>query len=321
MDAMEAIRGRRSVRRFDARPVPRDLVEEIVRAGTWAPSGGNTQPVRYVVVDDRETIAKMRVVSPGMAGSDPAVLIVMCLDMDLVRRKGGDSGRTVSIMDVAMAAQNVQIAAHTLGLGTCAIASFLGPSISLILDIPENLNPVLMVSLGYPAGQPASPKRRPLDEVLHWGRFSSDGGIQGDREADSGECAPGEAAAAKPYAPHDSRISHVSHVDVEAPHHAGPGDAGPGELDNRLLQVLCFLAVCARNCVDEPAAYGPLRLIEAASELINIMVAHGLDSHALAAVRETIEASRDCVMTDHARFVGMLDEVARLLTARLSAAP
>lgn len=173
MELTEAIRGRRSVRKYRDEPVPRDLIRQIVEAGTWAPSGGNIQPVRYVVVDDPRTVAKIQTISPGMIGSRPAAVIVLASDRKIAQELGGELGRdTMSVMDVSMAAQNVLLAAYGLGLGTCVIKSFSARAVAALLGMPDHVVPELLVSLGYPAETPPAPQRRTL-EVLHWGRYGT----------------------------------------------------------------------------------------------------------------------------------------------------
>jgi len=172
MELMEAIRGRRSVRKYLDRPVSREVIAQIVEAGTWAPSGGNIQPVRYVVVDDPRQVAKLQTISPGMIGSRPAAVIVLATDKGLAYEQGGELGRdTMSIMDAAMAAQNIELVAHGFGLGTCTIKSFSPRAVAALLGIPQPIVPELMISLGYPAETPQAPRRKPLSEVLHWGRY------------------------------------------------------------------------------------------------------------------------------------------------------
>jgi nitroreductase len=74
-------------------------------------------------------------------------------------------------MDVAMAAQNMMLAAYSLGIGSCPIASFNKTAVKELLDIPEHVDPILMVSLGYPDRWPEPPRRRPLEEVVHYGKY------------------------------------------------------------------------------------------------------------------------------------------------------
>ena len=160
MELWEAIKGRRSVRSFLDRRVTRGTIERLLEAATWAPSGGNAQTWRFVVLTDPVEIKKVKIVSPGLLG-DPAVVIVVCQDLVQARAKGGALGETfLAPVDAAMATQNLLLAAYAEGLGTCTIASFHRRGVSRLLKIPESIEPMLLVSLGYPAESPSAPQRR-----------------------------------------------------------------------------------------------------------------------------------------------------------------
>jgi nitroreductase len=112
MELWEAIKGRRSVRAFLDRPIERDLLERLLEAAIWAPSGGNAQTWRFVVIDDPTQIRRVRIVSPGLLG-DPAAVIAVCQDLTMARAKGGELGETfLTPIDAAMATQNLLLAAN-----------------------------------------------------------------------------------------------------------------------------------------------------------------------------------------------------------------
>lgn len=160
MEVWEAIRGRRSVRSFLPRPVERELLERLVEAAIWAPSGGNAQTWHFVVVTDPEQLRRIKAVSPGLLGDPPAV-IAICQDLEEARRKGGELGASfLAPVDAAMAAQNILLAAHDAGLGTCVIASFHKRAVARLLGLPEGMEPVLLVSVGWPEEVPPPPRRR-----------------------------------------------------------------------------------------------------------------------------------------------------------------
>jgi nitroreductase len=125
LDVWEAIKSRRSIRSFKSDPVPKDLIEKLIlEAGIWAPTGGNAQTWRFVVVNDRDLIRKIRMVAPGILGNTPTA-IVICQDMDEAEKKGSKLARDVlTLMDTALAAQNIMLTAYDQGLGTCLVASF-----------------------------------------------------------------------------------------------------------------------------------------------------------------------------------------------------
>ncbi|MCR4429272.1 MAG: nitroreductase family protein [Caldiserica bacterium] len=160
MDLQEAIKNRRSIRRFKKEKIPEeDLRSLVLESGIWAPSGGNAQTWRFLIITDEKILKKIKLVSPGLLG-DPPSLIVICHDMSLAQRKGGRLGEAVlSLMDTAMAAQNIMLQAYSMGFGTCPIASFHPEAIKQILNLPAYFSPQLIISVGIPDENPAPPLR------------------------------------------------------------------------------------------------------------------------------------------------------------------
>jgi len=159
MDLNEAIVGRRSIRRFTEESVSLDQLAKLVQAGTWAPTAGNVQSWRFVIVDDNRVLRQLNAVSPGMLGM-PTALIAICQDKDVAFKRGSVLGRDVgSVMDAAMAAQNIMLAAFASGLGTCAVLSFHKSAVRRFLDLPEHVQPELLITVGVPAINPVPPKR------------------------------------------------------------------------------------------------------------------------------------------------------------------
>ena len=166
MDVMTVIKGRRSVRKFTGEPINKDTLLKLLEAAVWAPSGGNGQTWRFVVVTETVMMKKIRMVSPGLLAEPPAV-IVIAQDMALAKHKGGKMGpETITKMDSAMAAQNIMLAAFEIGLATCVIASFHPGAVAKVLGMPENMQPHLMVSVGHPGADPQPPAR--LFEEIIW---------------------------------------------------------------------------------------------------------------------------------------------------------
>ncbi|MBW1927657.1 MAG: nitroreductase family protein [Deltaproteobacteria bacterium] len=167
MDVMAAIKGRRSVRKFTGQPVGKEALLKLLDAAVWAPSGGNAQTWRFVVVTDPERMRRLRMVSPGLLGRPPAA-IVIAQDLALAERKGGKMGKeSLAKMDSAMAAQNILLAAYEMGLGTCVVASFHPGAVGRILKLPDHILPQLIVSVGHPAANPPPPPRK-FEELIWW---------------------------------------------------------------------------------------------------------------------------------------------------------
>jgi nitroreductase len=171
MDVFEAIKGRRSVRKYKPTPVGRELIERLLYAAHWAPSGSNIQPWLFIVVENCNILEMVRKISPGYFGDAPLAVLI-CSDKKRALRMGGTLGRDyLTIADCAMAAENIQLGAYALGLGSCVVKSFSHSAMKEILDIPEGIEPELLVIVGYPDNAPAAPRRIPLNEIAYLNRF------------------------------------------------------------------------------------------------------------------------------------------------------
>lgn len=162
MDVLEAIKQRRSVRQFTEQAIERELLEQILDAARWAPTAGNQQKWRFVVVTDPTVKEMVRKVSPGIFAT-PAAFVVICAEKV---PGASDWEEWTYLADCAIAAQNIQLAAHALGLGGCLAISYGRTALKEILDIPAQAEPELVVTLGYPAEDPSPPPRLPLSQIV-----------------------------------------------------------------------------------------------------------------------------------------------------------
>jgi len=167
MELYAAIRGRRSVRSFSSAPIDRVVLERIFDAAMWAPSGGNAQTWRFVIVAEPARIAKLKTVSPGLIG-EPGAVVAVCQDLADARAKGSTLGEVLlAPCDAAMAAQNLLLAAYADSLGTCTVASFTHRAVARLLKLPETVEPILLVSVGVPNETPKAPARK-TEGIVHW---------------------------------------------------------------------------------------------------------------------------------------------------------
>ena len=181
MDVFEAIKGRRSVRKYKQRPVERQVTTRLLDAARWAPSGSNIQPWLFIVVENHEILGMVRKISPGYFGEAPLAILI-CSDKQRAQRMGGTLGRDyLTIADCAMAAENIQLAAYALGLGTCVVKSFSHRAMKEILDIPDGVEPELLIIAGYPDDVPPAPRRIPLNDILYIDKFGQKAQPTGDR--------------------------------------------------------------------------------------------------------------------------------------------
>jgi nitroreductase len=166
MDIWTAVKNRRSIRKFADESVEDEVLKNLVlEAGIWAPSGGNAQAWRFFIITEPRILNRLKLVSPGLLGS-PNSIIVISEDLAYALEKGGELGaKTMSLMDTAMAAQNIMLAAYAVGLGTCPIASFHAEAVQRIIGLPAHIYPQLLISVGFPREKPPTPPRRNLNVV------------------------------------------------------------------------------------------------------------------------------------------------------------
>ncbi|MCK4368133.1 MAG: nitroreductase family protein [Dehalococcoidales bacterium] len=175
MQVFSIIKKRRSVRFYTDEAIAEDKLKKLVEAAIWAPSAGNIHAWNIVILERKEDIERVKAISPGILGN-PTALMILCADKRRAYDKRGEVGRDVlSIMDIAIAAQNICLEATELGLGSCIIRSFNQDAVRELLDLPKNIAPELLVSLGYPRSIPNSPPRRTAeDTVICWIKGGND---------------------------------------------------------------------------------------------------------------------------------------------------
>lgn len=200
MNVLEAIHSRRSVRKWLPTPVPDELVEQILDAGRWAPSAGNFQPWAFIVIQDpatKERVQKVaedsknlsRIWAPyfregGSRGyivdlrNVPLSIAIFANQRHAPPHTGGEFGH---IIGGSLAAMNMWLAAHELGLGACYWSHMMQDHIKVILGVPHHWDFIGLLGIGYTDGdgspegyETADPKywdRRPLDEVAFYEWF------------------------------------------------------------------------------------------------------------------------------------------------------
>ncbi|MDY3619075.1 nitroreductase family protein [Agathobaculum sp.] len=177
MEALKCIRTRRSVRKFDGRPVERALIEQVVAAAAYAPSWKNTQIARYIVVTDAEKKQKLAdecmlgfAFNQKTASCAPALVVVtMVTGRSGFERDGSFSttqGTHWQSFDAGIATQTFCLAAHDLGLGTVIMGIFDENKVAELTDVPEGQQVAAILALGYPAEEPMCPKRKDVEALV-----------------------------------------------------------------------------------------------------------------------------------------------------------
>jgi nitroreductase len=168
VDILNLLKSRRSIRIYQDKPIPQDLLLQIVEAGRWAPTAANLQPWHFIVVTDPETRKRIGEVARfffvnSHVGKAP---VVIALGFDT---RKGKYGR----YDVTLAGGNMLTMAASLGLGTCWIGAFDEPKVKEILEIPESIEVIGLITLGYPDEKAEIPPRVELEKIVHWESWSN----------------------------------------------------------------------------------------------------------------------------------------------------
>jgi len=166
MDVLEAIRERRSIRQYQLEALPEEKLTQVLEAGRWAPSAGNSQPWKFVVIRDEDVRKRLADMAPfGRFIAEAPVGIAVIID---------PQGSSHPVEDGAAATENMLLAAHALGLGACWIGSYGSDyegRAKEVLGIPRDRRILSLISLGYAAESPQK-GRMELSELVSYDRYA-----------------------------------------------------------------------------------------------------------------------------------------------------
>ena len=162
-DALENIMGRKSVRKYLPKPVEKEKEEVLLKAGMAAPSGKDVRPWELIVIDDREVLDSMAAVLPyAKMLKEAPMAIVVC---------GDTTKSSYWYLDCSAAAQNILLAAESLGLGAVWTAAYPYEDrmevVRKYIALPENILPLCVIPFGYPAEQ-QQPKQKYDEKKIHY---------------------------------------------------------------------------------------------------------------------------------------------------------
>ncbi|GAB4540325.1 MAG: nitroreductase family protein [Thermodesulfovibrionia bacterium] len=160
MTVFDAVKERRSIRKFLPKEIPHDIIERLMEALIWAPSAGNLQARKFYFVFKKEVkddIARAAL-NQNFIAKAPLV-IVACTDNNIRLHYGERGVNLYAIQDVSASIMGMMLVAHELGLGTVWVGAFHEDVVSSILNLPRNLRPVAIVPVGYPSAIPRAPER------------------------------------------------------------------------------------------------------------------------------------------------------------------
>ena len=169
MDGLETILTRRSIRNYTDRSINKDEYIQLIKAAVSAPSAGNQQPWQLVIIQDKNILEKVLEFHPNakmLIEAQGAILI--CGDLSKEKYKG------FWVQDCAAAAQNLLLAAHSMGLGACWLGIYPREDrvvgMKKLIAIPEKIIPLALVSIGYPAEE-KPPSDRFTESFVHYEKW------------------------------------------------------------------------------------------------------------------------------------------------------
>ena len=168
-ECLNQIRGRRSIRRFSSEPIDEGDIKDILKVGFSAPSAGNRQPWRVVIVKDQELKNQLSDAAFGQTflARAPVVYVVCGVPEESAERYKERGSTLYYIQDTAALTLNLLHAAHMLGYGACWIGAFNESEVSTVLKIPSNMRPVSIIPVGRIEGNiPDMRPRRNVSEVV-----------------------------------------------------------------------------------------------------------------------------------------------------------
>ncbi len=167
-DVIECMLERRSVRKFKKDSIPRATVGRLVDAARWAPSAGNLQPWGiYVIYNENKKKELAEAAFGQQFVAEAPVVLAICVYPEVVAARYRERGRNLyAIQDTAAMVQNILLAAHGYGLGTCWVGAFEEALVADALACPKGCRPVAMIPVGYPAQEPAAPARKAAEDIV-----------------------------------------------------------------------------------------------------------------------------------------------------------
>jgi len=183
MDVLEAIKKRRTTRAYKTTPIDGKILDTILDAGRLAPSWGNTQTWRWVVIQDKSVKNQLAegVLRPGNRGTEAVktapVVIVACAELEKAGFRDGapstNKGGYWYMFDAGLALENMVLTAESFGLGTLFIGGMDAQKAESLLEVPQGYACVILMVVGYPDERPDARPRKALSEFVFKDKFGA----------------------------------------------------------------------------------------------------------------------------------------------------
>lgn len=172
MSFLNLARSRYSVRSYQDREVEKDMILQVLEAGRLAPSAVNFQPLHYIVITESEEKQKILDAYPrGWLKEAPAIIVVCGNHKESWKRRDGKDHCDI---DATIAIDHMTLAAADLGLGSCWVCAFDAKSCHESLGLPEHMEVIALLPLGYPKGERITEaKRKSMEELVSWERYEA----------------------------------------------------------------------------------------------------------------------------------------------------
>jgi nitroreductase len=165
LSLLDVILSRRSIRNYENKEIPQEILHQVLEAGRQAPSAVNRQPIHFIVVTDIQAKNELSKSLFAKHLKNAPIVIVGCAD-----EKSLLTGKW-AVVDTTIAMQNIVIAAWTFGIGSCWIGSFSEEKVKGLFKIPGKWKVVALLTLGYPAEEPKVKNRKSFEELFSFNKF------------------------------------------------------------------------------------------------------------------------------------------------------
>lgn len=179
MQTLDAIKSRRTIRKFTEEAVSHEVIEKIVEAVSYAPSWKNTQTARYIIIE--ETALKNRIAKEAVMGFDwntgiilgaPVLVVLASVSGRSGYEKDGSYSTSKKdkweMFDAGIAAQTFMLAAHEYGIGSVTMGIFDEAKVKELLGLDDSLNVSALIAIGHPAVTPSVPARKSVQELIQY---------------------------------------------------------------------------------------------------------------------------------------------------------
>lgn len=167
MNILERSKQRYSVRKYTTQAVEKEKIEYLLECARWAPSAVNFQPWKLIVVESETSKANLQQCYDRDWFKQAPVYIVVCANLEQSWKRKCDN-KDHAYIDVAIAVEHIVMAVSEVGLGTCWECNFDPSLCTTLLNLPEGIEPVALLPIGYPNDSIGEKKRKSMSEIVEW---------------------------------------------------------------------------------------------------------------------------------------------------------